>query len=337
MHLNKSFVFFLCTIINVNSFTHFFNHWTCVGVTKNMDFSKPQVVNIGDLPLVLWKNPIDDKWTSCINICPHMGSKLDNGLVTYNGCLQCQYHGLELTKKEKFGDVVEQEGKLFWAYDPIQKVPPKIPFYSNPNYETSVIEIDMSASLMDSAYNMMDLRHPEYVHNQILGFGNDIPPQNLKHYFYSNNKIGLSFDYVSNELMKRLNENINKTNNFHMFEYPTFTWSKVSFGKNNLIIGVNLLPLKENKTRWYITICHNYHKSSLGKQFMKMLALTILNQDFYQMENQATENELKKEIMFEHIFPNENAIWILKQMFEDYKYPDLNQCVDLYRKDKFDL
>lgn len=337
MHLNKSFIFYLFSIINVNAFSSFFNHWTCVGLTKNMDFSKPQVVKIGELPLVLWKNPVDNNWNSCINICPHMGSKLDNGIVTNNGCLQCQYHGLELNKNDQLGVVVEQEGKLFWSYKPISKLPPRIPFFSNPNYETSILEIEMSASLTDSAYNMMDLRHPEYIHNQILGFGNSLPPQDLKHFFYHSKKIGLSFDYISNELMRRLNENNNKTNNFHMFEYPTFSWSKVSFGNNNLIIGVNLLPLEKNKTRWYITVCHNYHKSSMGKQFMKMLALAILNQDFYQMGNQADENDLKKEIIFSHIFPDENAILILKNMFEDYKFPDLKQCIELYNDDKFDL
>jgi phenylpropionate dioxygenase-like ring-hydroxylating dioxygenase large terminal subunit len=314
-----------------------FNHWTCVGLVKNMDFSRPQVVNIGELPLVIWKNPTDNSLTSCINICKHMGSKLDNAILTYSGCLKCQYHGLEITNKDKFGIVMEHEGKLFWSYQPANKMPPSIPFYRNKWYETSTLEIDMSASLKDSAYNMMDLRHPEYVHNQILGFGNNLPPQNLKHYYYHSKKIGLSFDYISNELMRRLNENINQTNNFHMFEYPTFTWSKVSFGYNNLIIGVNLLPLKENKTRWFITICHNYHKSSIGKEFMKMLASTILNQDFYQMENQAEENALKKEVMFEHTFPDESAILILKHMFEDYKFPDLQQCVELYRQDKYEV
>jgi len=332
-----SFIKYLLFFLPVNQALSIFNHWTCVGLVKNMDFSRPHAVNIGDLPLVIWKNPIDDKLTSCINICKHMGSKLDNAVVTYDGCLKCQYHGLEMTKKDNFGEAIEFEGKVFWAYNPIQKLPTRIPFYNNKAYETSTLEIDMSASLKDSAYNMMDLRHPEYVHNQILGFGNNLPPQNLKHYNYHSKKIGLSFDYISNELMRRLNENINQTNNFHMFEYPTFTWSKVSFGSNNLIIGVNLLPLKENKTRWFITICHNYHKSSIGKEFMKMLASTILNQDFYQMENQAEENALKKEVLFEHIFPDETAILVLKQMFEDYQFPDLQQCVELYKQDKYEV
>ena len=40
-----------------------------------------------------------------------------------------------------------------------------------------------------------------------------------------------------------------------MYLYPSFSWSKVSFHKNNLIIGVNLLPLENKKTRWYASGC----------------------------------------------------------------------------------
>jgi phenylpropionate dioxygenase-like ring-hydroxylating dioxygenase large terminal subunit len=308
-----------------------FNHWICIGIKDNIFPGRPQTINVGDLPLITWKNPIDNKWTTCVNICKHMGSKLDNAIITNEGCLKCQYHGLDMDIKDKFGETVEHEGKLFWSFNPISKLPPSTPFYKNDLYEKSMIEIDMDASLTDSAYNMMDLRHPEYVHNKIVGFGNTLPPQNIKHFYYNDNKLGLSFDYVSNDLMRKINQNINKTNNFHMFVYPTFTWSKVSFDKNNLIIGVNLLPIGENKTRWFITICHNYHTSGLGKEFMKMLAVTILNQDFYQMSNQYDENKLKKEVIFTHTFKDEEAILSLKNMFDNYNYPNLEECVDLYK------
>jgi len=32
------------------------NNWHCVGVYEKIDFSKPYVFKIGELPLVLWKN-----------------------------------------------------------------------------------------------------------------------------------------------------------------------------------------------------------------------------------------------------------------------------------------
>jgi hypothetical protein len=114
-----------------------------------------------------------------------------------------------------------------------------------------------------------------------------------------------------------------------MFVYPTFSWSRVSFDNKHLIIGVNLLPLSPKKTRWMITICHNYYKSHWGKEFIKMLALTILTQDYYQMNNQYEENELKKNMIFKKVFPNEEVILWLYEMFQNYSYPDIKQCIEI--------
>ena len=124
------------------------------------------------------------------------------------------------------------------------------------------------------------------------------------------------------------------TKNFHMYIYPSFSWSKVTFNKNNknndLIIGVDLLPLNNDKTRWYITICHNYYKSEFEKNLMKFLAFTILSQDFMQMKNQYKNNNLKNSILFEHIFKDEEVILELHKIFDNYKYPDIEECVKLY-------
>lgn len=315
--------------------TDFFRNWHCVGITENIDFSIPYKINIGELPLVLWKNPNDKKISSCINICKHMGSKLDNGVITDSGCLKCQYHGLEMSQEDSFGVVKEHEGKLFWAHQPFEVNPPAIPFYNNKNYEKSFLHIDMDCSLTDSAYNTMDLRHPEYVHNMIVGFGNTIPPDNIKYYKYSSdvNQVGMSFDYSSNALMRTINSNVKKTSNFHMFVYPSFSWSKVTFNDKHLIIGVNLLPLEKKKTRWYITLCHNYYTSSAGKEFMKIMASVILKQDYNQMKNQYVDNKLKEALLFTKIFANEEPILELKRMFEDYEYPDIEACVELYKKE----
>jgi Icc-related predicted phosphoesterase len=98
----------------------------------------------------------------------------------------------------------------------------------------------MDCSLKDSAFNTMDLRHPEYVHSGLFGFGNNIPPKNIKHFFYSKDKVGLSFDYVSKSNIQALNGNTKFTKNYHMYIYPSFSWSKVSFDESkHLIIGGN--------------------------------------------------------------------------------------------------
>ena len=312
-------------------FSSFFNHWHCIGISEKINFNYPYKANIGELPLVIWKNPKNGDLVSTINICKHMGSKLDNGVITENGCLKCQYHGLEMTKDDEFGKIMEFDGKIFWGYKPIKKEPYRIPFYNNPNYESSYLYIDMDCSLTDSAYNTMDLRHPDYVHNKLFGFGSITPPQNIKHYKYIDNlSIGLSFDYSSNERMKILNDNKKETSNFHMYMYPSFSWSRVSFGKKNLIIGVNLLPISEKKTRWYITIRSNYYKSIYEKRFLQFLTETILNQDYVQMKNQYQENDLKRAILFNHTFNNEEPIMELQKMFHEYRYPNIEQIVELY-------
>ena len=329
------FIFILSFILPVNSFSlqknKFFNNWHCIGIKENIDLSKPYKINIGELPLVIWKNKNTNQLLSTINICKHMGSKLDKGKITVDGCLKCPYHGLELSSNDCFGKTIEHEGKLFWSYKPEIKSPYNIPFFNNKNFATSYLEIDMECSLTDSAYNTMDLRHPEYVHGGFFGFGNSIPPKNIKHYKYSDSKIGLSFDYQSKQNIQSLNSQSKFTNNFHMYLYPTFTWSKVTFDRNkHLIIGVNLLPLENKKTRWYVTICNNYFTTEAKNDFLKLLAFTILRQDFTQMRNQHVEDGLKKAMLFNHIFKDEDVIIWLKDMLSSYEYPDISTCVELY-------
>jgi len=220
-----------------------FNHWTCIGIIKKIDFSQPYVSNIGELPLVTWKDTKTNKVMSTINICKHMGSRLNNAKITSDGCLECQYHGKKMSSADVFGETMEHEGKLFWAYEPVEKHPPKTPYYYNKEYETSFLEIDMEGSMIDSALNMMDVRHPEYVHNKLFGFGSNIPPTKLIHYKYPDaNLLGLSFQYQSSKIVQSMNDAVTLTKNFHMYKYPSFTWSKVSFLKKELIISVIYNP-----------------------------------------------------------------------------------------------
>jgi len=324
--LIKIFLFACLIQSSVQYMSGFFNHWHCVGIKEKIDFSKPYKFNIGELPLVAWRNNEGEIITG-MNICKHMGSQLDNGIITPSGCLKCKYHGLEFTRDDRFGETVEHEGKVFWSYNPSQKLPHKIPFFHNKNYETSFLQIDMEASLQDSAFNTMDLRHPEYVHKG--GFGSTIPPSNIKQYKFKD-RVGLAFDYQSNAMMKSINDNKRTTHNFHMFVYPTFTWSRVSFNDKHLVIAVNFLPLENKKTRWFVTICHNYYKSPIQKNVMKGLATFILSQDYFQMKNQYPENKLKAAVLFNHIFKDEDVILWLREEFREYKFPDVNTCLDLF-------
>jgi len=312
---------------------HFFNHWTCLGIVDQIDFSQPYVSNIGELPLVSWKHPKTNEITTTLNICKHMGSKLGNAKITEKGCLQCQYHGLEI--QDGFGKTMEHEGKLFWAYQPDEMQPPPTPYFHHRDYKTSFLIIDMEASLVDCALNMMDVRHPEYVHNKLFGFGSNIPPTNLKKHQYAAtpDSVGLSFHYQSNKMVQSMiNDDVPLTKNFHMYKYPSFTWSKVSFNKNNLIISVHLRPLTPKKTRWYVTLCHNYYTNEIQQSVMRGLAGMILSQDYEQMKNQYEENALKQAVTMDYTFGDEEVIVDLHKMFqENYRYPSIDECARFYK------
>lgn len=309
---------------------HFFNNWFCIGIKNEIDFSKPYAINIGELPLVVWKD--NNKLLSTINICKHMGSKMDNGHLV-NGCLKCPYHGLEMSQDDCFGETVEHEGKIFWSYNPHEKMPFKIPHYNDPKYVKSFLTFDMETSLRDSALNTMDIRHPEYVHKN--GFGSAIPPTDIQEYKYKDNiRFGLSFQYASNRIMQQINENEQITKNFNMFIYPVSLWNRVTFNGNHLIISVNLLPLGPKKTRWYVTLLHNYYKRDMQMKIMQLLASGILMQDYYQLKNQHPEDALKREMVFNYKYKNEQVLHWLNDRFQEYKYPDIEMCAELYRNHK---
>jgi nitrite reductase/ring-hydroxylating ferredoxin subunit len=337
----KTFYFLIFSVFVVQgsvskgsvSLNPFFREWQCVGIEANIDTTRPYSYNVGDLPLVAWKNKSNHRWITTLNICKHMGSRLDTGKIAKNGCsLQCPYHGLEFTDTEALGQMVEQDGKLFWAFDPIRPLPHKIPFYENKQYVHSMLQLDMDCSLLDSAYNTMDIRHPEFVHT--MGFGSSMSPTKVKTFMYPSvssvpiERIGLEFDYVSNDLMKFIN-GVESTHNFHMYVRPSFTWSRVSFQNKHLIVSVNLLPIGPRKTRWFVTLVHNYNTSPVGKKMLQQMAYTIVSQDYFQLRNQYPENALKRAVLFNHIFPQEEAILGLQSMLQDYRYPDIQDCANL--------
>lgn len=321
----------------------FFRNWHCIGIKSKCDFTKPYVTNIGELPLVVWKNSETKSLISMLNICKHMGSKLDKATITCNGALKCPYHGLEFNEKDGFGKIIEWQNKIFWSYDPFYKLPNTVPFVNNKNYENQIVTIDMPGSLQDVAYNVMDLLHPEYVHNNIFGFGSTVPPTNVKQHLYptAENMVGLSFDYASRSIAVNLNDassiistdksrKLKQTKNYNAFVYPNFGWSRVTVKENNLIIGVHLQPLDIMKTRMYVTVCHNYYKSDIQKKVIEIMTMSILGQDFVQLKQQYIENDLKKSLLFLNTFKQEESLRTLHSIFkEKFKYPDMDSCLKL--------
>jgi len=321
-------------ISSVCCFIQTFNHWHCIDLVKNIDKSKPYVFNIGELPLVTWFNNSIPLTT--INICKHMGSKLDTGKIISNGCLQCPYHGLEHSDKHSFGETMIFEGRLWWSYNPLNKNPPATPFYNNKKFATTMIKLDIDANIVDCAFNTMDLNHPAFVHNNIFGFGSNIPPENIKTFKYNDNKIGLGFTYKSNSNLVHFKKGLKYSRNFHIYEYPYTSWSRVTLPNGeHLIVNVNLLPIGPNKTRWFVTLKYNYwNKYPFEKLFMEFAARCILFQDKLQLSKQALENGLKRMVLYQHSFDNDNHVEELREMFKKYEYPDMIHVTRLYEYHK---
>lgn len=331
-------LFFYCFLLFININNAFiipsiFKEWYCIDFINNIDKSKPYKYNIGDLPLVTWfKNNTP---LSTINICSHYGSKLDTGIITSNGCLKCPYHGLEHDELSIFGRTIIFQDKLWWTYNNI-KSPPSIPFYNNKNYQTSFIKIDMNANIKDCIFNTMDVNHPKYVHNNLLGFGSDISVNNLKIINYPNKKkLGITFNYKTNSNLLYLKKELKTSNNFHIYEYPFNSWSRVSLPNNeNLFINVNLLPLTKNKTRWLITLKYNYWTNDIEKNIIEIAAKYILDQDKKQMNIQGEESILKNAVIYHHKFDNEEHMGKLKELVDFNIYPDIIQVLELYEYHK---
>lgn len=339
-YIFHSALLFLSLIIHTSAFSGMpasldtFRHWHCIDFVKNIDTTKPYAYNVGDLPLVSWFNNTKQPVTT-LNICKHMGSRLDSGKIK-NGCLICPYHGLAHTyQKDIFGNTIIFQDKLWWSYNPHHKRPPSLPFYYNKNYETALIKVEVNANIVDCVFNTMDVNHPAYVHNNIFGFGSHIPPANLKSIKYNNEKIGLSFNYKSNSNIAHLKHELKQSKNFNMYEYPYATWSKVSLPTNeHLYVCVNMLPIEADKTKWMVTIKHNFmNKSLFEKKLMEFAAICILFQDQLQMTKQSPDNFLKHLVMHNVVLKNEEHMQDLKKMFKRYRYPSMVDVIKLVQYD----
>jgi phenylpropionate dioxygenase-like ring-hydroxylating dioxygenase large terminal subunit len=309
-----------------------FDKWHCIDFVKNIDKAKPYAYNIGDLPLVSWFDKTGQPQTT-VNICSHMGSTLDHGKINKEGCLVCPYHGLVHNKNKTFGQSVIFQDKLWWSYAPVQKTPPAMPFYNSKKYETSFFSYIVKSNIIDCAYNLMDVNHPAFVHNNQFGFGSNIPASDFKVIKYpkNNEKIGLSFTYSTNRNLHRIKKELRHSKNFHIFEYPYATWSRVSLPNNEqLFLNVNFLPISDNETKMLITVKHNFWKSSLEKQMIDFMTYCVFSQDRDQMLLQANETPLKKMVMHQHVMHNEEHIHMMKKMFENYSVPNIDSVIKLY-------
>jgi phenylpropionate dioxygenase-like ring-hydroxylating dioxygenase large terminal subunit len=325
----ESIYFILLLISNVSSYNvPLYRNWNCIGVEKYIDTSKPFSFNVGDIPLVAWKN--NNTYSSTLNICKHFGSKLDDGWID-NNCLVCPYHGYKHGANDICGTVVSFDEKLWWSYDPINKTPYKLPDVFD-DFNTQYIETVMDESLPLCIYNSMDINHAEYIHGDIFGFGSENPVKSYDHFnINDNNIISTNFKYhIKNNI--RLISNINidsiehNTNNYHEFIYPSTTWSLVenSHNDNKLIIHVDMCPIEKYKTKWIITIKNNYMNKILSKYLLKFITNLILTQDNNQFKKQCKNDLLRSKYLLQNKLKYENHIEDIHNKFKTYKYPELD-------------
>lgn len=143
------------------------------------------------------------------------------------------------------------------------------------------------------------------MHHNIAGFGSKRPPANVTHYPFARS-IGLQFNYHARPVIRTMHDQARTTKNIHMYVRPAFTWSCVTFGKNrNLYISVDFLPLERHKTRWFVTVSHNYLTSPIERKFVEMAARAILFQDQMQMRRQSKMHEMRSLFTFREELPFE--------------------------------
>ena len=210
--------------------------WHPIAIQKNIDKSKPYVYNIGKLPMILWYD--NDKPLSTINICKHLGARLDNAIIN-DGCLHCSNHFTAYNSSDTIGNIIERNGLLWWSFKSYTKNPPKI-F----DEKTKLHQV-----FMDINVNLI---------NVILEF------------IYSNNKTKIK--QRKNKFF--FNEELFNAKHKFYYKYPYYLKGSIN-NKNNYSIIFS--PLEENKTRLYINIANNGNFNNDAKIFIKYILKNKLN------------------------------------------------------------
>ena len=330
--MKRLIIIILTNILSIYGYTQIplYRHWNCIGTSKSIKIDKPYTFNVGDIPLIAWKAKNNTAFAT-LNICKHFGSKLDDGWIE-NDCLVCPYHGLRHGYNERCGDIINYDGKIWWAFNPINDLPPKIP-YNSEEFQISHIEVDMDEDMPFCMYNAMDINHAEYIHNGIFGFGSKIPIKNYTHINNNNQIIGASFEHHIKKNIKLLNKNFKVgddlyTKNYHEFIYPSTTWSVVQQGNiNKLVVGVSMTPISTTKTKWIITLKHNYMKDIFSTELLKFATKQIIGQDKKQFKRQVKNKLLKDNFTFKRDLSYENHMNEMYKLFKNYNYPLLKDFI----------
>lgn len=212
--------------------------WHPIAIENNIDKSKPYVYNIGKLPMVLWYD--NDIPLSTINICKHLGAKLNTGIIN-NGCLHCSNHFTSYNNSDSIGNIIERNGLLWWSFKSYIKSPPKI-FKDSTKLNQTYIDINV---------NLI---------NVILEF------------IYSNNKIKIK--QRKNKFF--FNEQLFNAEHRFYYKYPYYIKGSIN---DKINYSINFSPLEENKTRLYINIENNVDTKDFYNYYLNNKLDNLKNYD----------------------------------------------------------
>ena len=269
---------FILPIFNAFILPQFVREWHPIGIESQIDKNKPYNFNIGKLPMVLWYD-YNNTPTSTINICKHLGARLDNGIIN-NGCLLCANHLTAYNQTDAIGNVMAKNGLLWWSYKSYARSPP-LNFKEKEN-KFNINYIDINVSLV----------------NVILEF------------IYSNNKI----DVIQKNNKFFFTEKLfNNAEHKFFYRYPYYLKGSVN---NKINYVINFLPLEENKTRLYISISNNFIDSTIFMNYFlnsKLNNLKNYNENSYLkyliiLKEDKTYMKKLYSLFEKYLFPNDFTI-----------------------------
>jgi hypothetical protein len=268
-------LFFLSTVQGF-ILPQFVREWHPIGIENQIDRSKPFVFNIGKLPMVLWYDKNDP--ISTLNICKHLGAKLDNAIIN-NGCLHCSNHLTGYNQTDALGKVVSKNGMLWWSFKSYTRNP--ISNFKKEEKKLDIHHIDINVNLL----------------NVILEF------------VHSNNKIKARARKNKFLFYEKL---FNAEHRFY-YKYPYYLKGSIN---NKINYTINFLPLEENKTRLFISIANNIDAKVFMNYFLNAKLNNLNNYDNnttnlkYMIMFKEHNDYIKKIYMLfdKYSFPNEFTI-----------------------------
>jgi phenylpropionate dioxygenase-like ring-hydroxylating dioxygenase large terminal subunit len=149
---------------------------------------KPLQGMFAEHPVVLFRDEAGAA-RALLDRCPHRGVALSQGVVMH-GQIACPYHGYRfsgegacvhipgLSAEQRIPkalhtpclQVVEQDG-FVWVQHKMfgdERVPQRLPFFSHPDYHTTVWSLRTHGTLLDGLENFLDATHTHYVHAGLI-------------------------------------------------------------------------------------------------------------------------------------------------------------------------